>query len=131
MTFPGRSFDAFSSEQDVETALQHYSVEPYSKLGSGGLFMLGLDDVEEHRKQRAEAARAIYYDNETLRRCAEAAFQRVLIQFLSTPDFDLCELAEQVAWLASSSLMRRPRKRSATLPAASRTTTRSRPTHWR
>jgi len=86
-----------SKAEDVEAALQHYSVEPYSKLGSGGRFMLGLDDVEAHRKQRAEAARAMYYDGDTLRACAEAAFRRVLIQFLSTPDFDLCELAEQVA----------------------------------
>ena len=87
----------FPRPEDVEAALQHYSVEPYSKLGSGGRFMLGLDDVEAHRKQRAAAARAMYYDDDTLRKCAEAAFRRVLIQFLSTPDFDLCELAEQVA----------------------------------
>ena len=35
-----------SRPEDVEAALQHYSVKPYSKLGSGGRFMLGLDDVE-------------------------------------------------------------------------------------
>ena len=86
-----------SRPEDVEAALQHYSVKPYSKLGSGGRFMLGLDDVEAHRKQRAAAAHAMRYDDDTLRKCAEAAFRRVSIQFLSKPDFDLCVLAEQAA----------------------------------
>src|SRR5512134_1824393 len=40
-----------SKQDHVEAALRHYSVEPYSKLPSGGRFMLGLDDVEAHKQQ--------------------------------------------------------------------------------
>jgi cytochrome P450 len=86
-----------SRPTDVEAALRHYSVEPYSKLGSGGRFMLGLDDIEAHRIQRGAAAAALRYEKDVIRRCAEAAFRRVEIQYLKKPDFDLAVLAEQAA----------------------------------
>ena len=86
-----------SRQDQVEAALKHYSVEPYSKLGSGGRFMLGLDDVAAHDRQRAVAARAMHYKPEEIEACATAAFRRAAIRPLQRHVFDLSDLAEQAA----------------------------------
>ena len=86
-----------SHQDQVEAALKHYSVEPYSKLGSGGRFMLGLDKREAHDPQRAVAARAMYYKPAEIEACAAAAFRRAAIRPLQDHVFDLSDLAEQAA----------------------------------
>lgn len=86
-----------SKQDHVEAALRHYSVEPYSKLPSGGRFMLGLDDVEVHKQQRAAAARAMRFTSQEIATCAKAAVERASIRALMTSDFDLSDLAEQAA----------------------------------
>ena len=94
-----------SRQDQVEAALKHYSVEPYSKLGSGGRFMLGLDKRkahdpqrgEAHDPQRAVAALAMHYKPEEIKACATAAFRRAAIRPLQRHVFDLSDLAEQAA----------------------------------
>ena len=89
-----------SRQDQVEAALKHYSVEPYSKLGSGGRFMLGLDERKAHdpqSRQRAVAARAMHYKPEEIEACATAAFRRAAIRPLQRHVFDLSDLAEQAA----------------------------------
>ena len=88
----------FVSRRDqVEAALKHYSVEPYSKLGSGGRFMLGLDDAGAHDSQRAVAAKAMYFEPEEIAACAAAAYRRASIRPLKSHCFDVSDLAEQAA----------------------------------
>ena len=82
-----------SRQDQVEAALKHYSVEPYSKLGSGGRFMLGLDKRkahdpqrgEAHDPQRAVAAQAMHYTPKEIEACAAAAFRRAAIRPLQRP----------------------------------------------
>ena len=86
-----------SRQDQVEAALKHYSVEPYSKLGSGGRFMLGLDDPKAHDPQRAAAAQAMRYKPREIEDCAIAAFRRAAVRPLKKHSFDLSDLAEQAA----------------------------------
>jgi deferrochelatase/peroxidase EfeB len=88
-----------SRQDQVEAALKHYSVEPYSKLGSGGRFMLGLDDegTHAHDRQRAVATRGMDYSSKEIEDCAIAAFERAAIRLLQRHVFDLSDLAEQAA----------------------------------
>ncbi|MGZ9074241.1 MAG: hypothetical protein ACXW13_00565 [Burkholderiaceae bacterium] len=94
-----------SRQDQVEAALKHYSVEPYSKLGSGGRFMLGLDKRKAHDPQKGEAhdpqrgvaARAMHYTPKEIEACAAAAFRRAAIRPLQRHVFDLSDLAEQAA----------------------------------
>jgi cytochrome P450 len=100
-----RSADGWSMEDvylvtrrsAVEAALKHYSVKPYSDLGSGGRFMLGLDDPEAHKKQRGAAASAMRFSSDELAACATAAVHRSAIRPLKSHQFDLSDLAEQAA----------------------------------
>lgn len=88
-----------SRQDQVEAALKHYSVEPYSKLGSGGRFMLGLDDegTHAHDRQRTVATKAMVYGSKEIEDCAIAAFERAAIRLLQRHVFDLSDLAEQAA----------------------------------
>lgn len=86
-----------SSRCQVEAALKHYSVKPYSELGIAGRFMLGLDDPGVHDQQRRAAASAMRFSSAELAACATAAFRRSAIRPLKSHQFDLSAMAEQAA----------------------------------
>ena len=85
------------TQQQVEEALRHYSVEPYRSLDSGGEFMLGLDARKAHDRQRGFADSAFDFTTDELDACALAAFQRAAVRPLKSRTFDLTEVAEQAA----------------------------------
>lgn len=95
--WPDQDVFLVSARSEVSFALQHFSVEPYATLESGGRFMLGLDDIAKHRAQREIAARALCFDDQQIARCAEVAFERAAVQPLKQYGFDLVALAEQAA----------------------------------
>jgi len=88
-------------KQDVEAALQRYSVEPYRALDSR--FMLGIDDPAIHDPQRAKALEALQFTQQTtanwsLAGCASEAYQRAAVLPLKQFGFNLpADLAEQAA----------------------------------
>ncbi len=87
-----------SSKADVVAALKDGSVKPYAELGSGGRFMLGIDEERPHDAQRDLADEALHFDSAVLREAVELAVKRALVwPRLNTP-FDLVtDFAEQAA----------------------------------
>lgn len=87
-----------SSAEDVSTALREGSVKPYSELDSGGVFMLGEDEIAPHKSQRDNALAALQFNKGELTRCAEEAVRRAMVLPTKTHQFDLVtDVAEQAA----------------------------------
>lgn len=87
-----------SSKNDIAVALQHYSVQPYASLDSGGRFMLGLDDPKAHKAQRDAALEALKFTPVEYAACAREAVKRALVLPLKNYQFDLVtQVAEQAA----------------------------------
>ena len=80
----------------VAEALQKHSVQPYQALG-GGKFMLSIDERAHHAAQRHFAVRRISYDDATIVRFAERAFEQAAVLPLKQTLFDVPLLAEQTA----------------------------------
>ncbi len=81
---------------DIETAFKHFSVAPYAALG-GGKFMLAIDELPLHDRQRELAARDLRYDHRVIRYCVQEAFRKAAILPLKQRHFDVASLAEQAA----------------------------------
>ncbi len=87
-----------SAREDVERALTdtaNFSNEPYQALGSG-TFMLGLDGGD-HGLQREFASAFLHVDAKTIATLSTLAFKAAAVLPLKRRQFDLVELAEQVA----------------------------------
>jgi hypothetical protein len=98
-TWPSEDVYLVSSQRDVAKALQHDSVEPYSSLGSGGRFMLGIDAGPEHTAQRHAALKALHFTDDEIQALVDEAIQRALTLTLKNVEFDfnLVEVAERIA----------------------------------
>ena len=83
-------------KEDVEAALQHYSVEPYRALDSR--FMLGIDDPALHDQQNKKAVKALQFTQQEIDDCVRAAYKRAAVLPLKHYGFNLPpDLAEQAA----------------------------------
>lgn len=94
----GRQLPAWllTGGDDIRSALKHFSVTPYALLG-GGEFMLAIDDPVAHERQRKLAAAALHFSRAELTVCIELAWKQAAVLVQKRQDFDLANLAEQVA----------------------------------
>jgi hypothetical protein len=96
--WPNQDVYFLSKREHVEAALKHYSVAPYAALGSGGRFMLGLDDRAPHDAQNKAAADALRFSRDELEACAKEAWRRAAILPLKNHVFNLpLDVAERAA----------------------------------
>jgi hypothetical protein len=99
-TWPNEDVYLLTGPQDIETALKHYSAQPYRDLGSGGKFMLGLDKGAGHTEQNRIAVAALRFDDDNeVKACAREGVRRALVLPQKERDglFDLAEVAEDSA----------------------------------
>lgn len=89
--WPDQDVYLLTGAKDIRFALQHFSVEPYRALGSGGRFMLGLDDPVLHDEQNRRAVQALRFTQEEVDACIRLALFRALIRPLDHAEgkFDL------------------------------------------
>jgi cytochrome P450 len=80
---------------EAMTNRDDYSNSPFKELGSG-TFMLALDGGE-HRAQRDFAGAYLRYTDTEIAALTNLAFKAGALLALKRPNFDLAELAEQVA----------------------------------
>jgi hypothetical protein len=98
--WPDQDVYLLSKRAHVEAALQHFSVAPYASLGSGGKFMLGIDDPDAHKEQNKAARAALDYSKEEIEACVVEAYRRASVLPLKAKDGTLnlpTDLAEQTA----------------------------------
>jgi hypothetical protein len=87
--WPNEDVYLLSKKEHVETALKHYSVEPYRGLDSGGRFMLGLDNRVAHWAQNDIAAAALRFNAVEIGECAREAVRRASVLLQKNHQFNL------------------------------------------
>lgn len=95
--WPSEDVYLLSGRADFATALKEYSVKPYQGIGSGGRFILAMDDRAAHDKQNAVAAKALRFTEEEIAACAHEAVRRAAVLQFQKHQFDLPDFAERVA----------------------------------
>ncbi len=95
--WPRHDLYLVSARRDVVDSLQRGRVDPYAGLPSGREFMLAMDDVAQHRRQRDVAANALRYTADEIERCIEEAWELATVLPLKHREIDAVEIAEQTA----------------------------------
>ena len=83
-------------EQAFKSSTREFSNSPFQALGSS-TFMLGLDQGEDHDKQRNFALAYLRLKPETILALSAASFMAAAVLPLKRRTFDMVELAEQAA----------------------------------
>jgi cytochrome P450 len=109
---PSETVYLLTAKQDIALALREGSVKPYSELDSGGKFMLGIDAVRPHARQRGTAQQALALFGPTdIERCVQEALARTMVRAERLGEFDLVkDVAQQAAIRLMSLLFGMPAK---------------------
>lgn len=121
--WPSEDAYLLTGRKDIERALRTGSVKPYAGLDSGGKFMLAQDSPGPHRRQRADAIKALDFSASERDACVSAAVARTMVLPHGLGEFDLVtDVAEDAALRLIALLFGMPAKSHVLLRQAMRAT---------